>query len=176
MAGRNMTDAAVSVADNNRMITQALKTFSAPAINTRDPDAVAARIQEYFQSCRDLELRPGNMGLYAALGLSRQDVHDAFRGANKSKLSPASIDMLKKATRALAAYREQLGATGRINPVTLIFWQKNFDGFEDQHRIELDASDRNVLQASLSPEEIARRIEQDIPIDDGILADVREPI
>ena len=53
--------------------------------------------------------------------------------------------------------------TGKVNPVTAIFWSKNFDGMEDQSRIEVTAQQGPA--ASMTPEEIARQIEKDIPID-----------
>ena len=104
-------------------------------------------------------LRPGNLGLYASLGLSKQDVSDAIRGRNKSKLSSSSIDLLKKAKVALSTYREMLGSTGKINPVTLIFWQKNYDGLEDKQTMEI------APRKDLEPERTPEQIEKDIPID-----------
>ena len=83
-------------------------------------------------------------------------------GKSKSKLTPDCIDILKKALQLLAEYREQLGAQGKLNPVTLIFWQKNYDALEDSARLELTASND---ERARTPEEIAKQIEQDIPID-----------
>jgi hypothetical protein len=108
-------------------------------------------------------MRPGNLGLYAALGMSRQDVNNVLTGKSKSKASPAVIDVLKKAIYAIGAYREQLGAQGKINPVTMIFWQKNYDGLTDTTNIQVSTD--NERQAQLSPEQIAQQIEKDIPID-----------
>jgi hypothetical protein len=77
--------------------------------------------------------------------------------------------LLKKAKVALSAYREMLGSTGKINPVTLIFWQKNYDGLEDKQTMEV--APRRDLQPDQTPDEIAKRLEQDIPID----VDCEEP-
>ena len=72
-------------------------------------------------------------------------------------------DLLKKVKRILSTYRESLAMSGKVNPVTAIFWSKNFDGMEDQTLIEVTATQGPAAQ--LSPEEIAKQIEQDIPID-----------
>ena len=56
-----------------------------------------------------------------------------------------------------------LGSTGKINPVTLIFWQKNYDGLEDKQTMEI--APRKDLEADRTPDEIAKQIEADIPID-----------
>lgn len=165
MAGRNMTEAPVSSGDNSKMIKMALSVFEAPEIDLNDSQAVQQRIVDYFCRCDELQLRPGNMGLYSALGLSRQEVHNIISGRDKKKVSPATCDTIKKALRILSAYREMLGSTGKINPVTLIFWQKNFDGLQDQHQIEIERSDLAGAAAHLTPEEIAKRISEDIPLD-----------
>lgn len=149
--------------ENAAMCAYALDIFHTPSVDLHDPEAVASAIDGYFKNCMKRGLRPGNLGLYASLGLSKQDVSDAIRGRNKSKLSSASIDLLKKAKVALSTYREMLGSTGKINPVTLIFWQKNYDGLEDKQTMEI--TPRKDLEADRTPDEIAKQIEADIPID-----------
>lgn len=144
--------------ENAAMCAYALNIFHAPAVNLDDPKAVSDAIDGYFKDCIDRGLRPGNLGLYASLGLSKQDVSNAIRGYSK-KLSPPVIDLLKKAKVALSTYREMLGSTGKINPVTLIFWQKNYDGLEDKQTMEI--APRKDLEAERTPEQI----EADIPID-----------
>ena len=47
--------------------------------------------------------------------------------------------------------------------VTYIFMGKNYDGLQDQTQIEVTAQQGPA--ASMTPEEIARQIEKDIPID-----------
>lgn len=132
-------------------------------VNLHDSQDVKEAIEKYFNDCYKYGTRPGNLGLYRALGISKQDAHDCLHGKNKSKLTPECVDLLRKAVNILSDYREQIGSQGKINPVTLIFWQKNYDGLTDQTRIEV--SHENMLTAGLSPEQIARRIEKDIPID-----------
>ena len=104
-----------------------------------------------------------NLGLYRALGLNARDVHDITSRKNKSKASPECIALIQKARNILSEYREQLGSQGKINPVTLIFWEKNYDGLTDQQRIEI--SHENTLIPGMTPEQIAKQIEKDIPID-----------
>lgn len=141
----------------------ALDMFHSPSVDLSDTDAVAAAIDGYFKYCIDRGLRPGNLGLYAVLGLSKQDVSDALRGASH-RLRPSTIDLLKKAKQALATYRELLGSQGKLNPVTLIFWQKNYDGLKDQQDIVLTPN--TGIQQEHSADEIAQKVLDDIPIDD----------
>lgn len=147
----------------NNSIQIALDIFQAPTPDLHDPQQVRDAIINYFASCQRNNTRPGNLGLYAALGMSRQDFNDVIRGKNKSKVNPACIDMLKKANRSIGAYRENLALNGKINPVTYIFMGKNYDGLTDTQQIEVSAAPTPA--ASMTPEEVAKQIEQDIPID-----------
>lgn len=148
--------------ENAAMCEYALNIFHAPAVDLRDPEAVSCAIDGYFRDCINRGLRPGNLGLYASLGLSKQEVSNEIRGVTH-KLSSPTIDLIKKAKVALSTYREMLGSTGKINPVTLIFWQKNYDGLEDKQTMEI--APRKDLEADRTPDEIAKQIEADIPID-----------
>ena len=147
----------------NDLIQAALDVFQARTPDLHNPEEVRNAIVNYFTSCQRNHTRPGNLGLYAALGMSRQDYNDVIRGKNKSKVSPDCIDILKKAVIAIGQYREGLALEGKINPVTYIFMGKNYDGLQDQTQIEVTAQPGPA--ASMTPEEIARQIEKDIPID-----------
>ena len=158
-------DAGVSATpeDLREMTRHALEIFEAQPPDLHDPEAVKAAIYSYFSSCDRHGVRPANLGLYAALGMSKQDVSNVLTGKSKSKVSPDCIDLLKKAKRILSAYREGLAMSGKVNPVTAIFWSKNFDGMEDQTRLEITTD--TTRAASMTPEEVQKQIEQDIPLD-----------
>ena len=150
--------------DNSRLTQFALKVFQIETPNLHDPEDVQRAILEYFRLCDEHHTRPGNLGLYAAVGMTRQDFFDVKNGRNKSKISPEAFDIVKKAARTIGVYRENLAAEGKINPVTYIFMSKNFDGLRDQAEITVSAADQ-ADQPRLSPAEVAKQIEQDIPID-----------
>lgn len=148
-----------------RLTKNALETYmsSCAAPDLHDADAVNAAIIGYFRQCINNGLRPGNLGLYAALGLSRQDYNNIVTGKSKRRATPDCIDLMKRATRAISTYREGLALEGKIHPTTYIFMGKNFDMLEDSTRIEVAADTGNA--AHLTPEQVARQIERDIPID-----------
>ncbi len=151
----------MTVDENTKMIMLCMETFNHPVPDLNNPEEVAATITEYFQTCIDKELRPGNLGLYAWLGLDKKQVNHLLAG--RMKTNTATLDLIKKAIRTLATYRETLGSSGKLNPITLLFWQKNFDHMEDKQTLEVSASDHNV--AEHTPEQIAAAIEADIPED-----------
>lgn len=141
MAGKNLTEViGLSVEDNARMVHGIMKTFNAPPIDLTDVKAVEQRINDYFAECAASGLRPGNLGMYASLGMSKQEYHNMVTGKNKTKVSPACIDLIKKAARAIGVYREGLALEGKINPVTYIFMGKNYDGLQDQTQIEVTSA------------------------------------
>ena len=147
----------------NTLIDCALDVFNAPTPDLHKPEEIQSAIINYFESCKRRGLRPGNLGLYAALGMSKQEVHNIVSGRDKNKVSPAGRDLIKKAQRAIGQYREGLAMVGKLNPVTYIFMGKNYDGLSDTQQIEVTAQPGTT--ATMTPEEIARQIEQDIPID-----------
>ena len=162
MANKHTNDVApMTLQENSAMVHMALKVFSYTDIDLRDQKQVENRIMDYFGQCDSLGLRPGNMGLYSALGLSRQEVHNIITGRDKNKVSRDSCDTIKRAIRALSTYREMLGSSGKINPVTLIFWQKNFDSLRDSAQIELTTNPNDMYNndyLQLSQEELQKRI------------------
>ena len=147
----------------NTLINHALDVFMLKPPDLHKPEEVQAAVIGYFNSCKSRGVRPGNLGLYAALGMSKQDVHNAVNGKYKYRVSPECIDIIKKAQRAIGQYREGLAMIGKLNPVTYIFMGKNYDGLSDTQQIEVTAQPGQ--QPTLTPEQIARQIEQDIPID-----------
>ena len=188
MAGKNLTEVTLSVEDNKRMITQMMKTFTAPPINLNDPEAVERRIAEYFASCAESGLRPGNLGMYSALGLTKQDVNNALH-ERSHKLNPAVIDSIKRGILAMSSYREMLCNHGKLNPVSYIFQSKNFDGLTDQAQLQVTRAD-DFGKPRMTPDQIdaylhdierripnykqeeleagtayQKMIEQDIPVD-----------
>ena len=148
----------ISKDENEALILNALDVFHSTPPDLNDPEAVAQSIDQYFRSCIDRGVRPGNMGLYGVLGLSRQEVSEALTGRTH-KLGSSTIDTIKKACTAMSTYRESLGSSGKLNPVTLIFWQKNFDGLKDVQDVVVTPN------SSVEPEMTIEQIEQDIPID-----------
>lgn len=56
---------------------------------------------------------------------------------NVTKGNPARTDFIKKVRQFCGVFREGLMQDGKVNPVTGIFWQKNYDGMKDQTEMVL---------------------------------------
>lgn len=152
--------------ENAVLVQYALDIFNSPYPDLNNPEDVKGCIDNYFRNCISKGLRPGNLGLYASLGLDKKQINDLLSGRQKSfngrVVSVDCIPLIKKACEGIRGFRELLGSQGKLNPATLIFWQKNFDGLEDVQRMELSA---DLPKPAQSPDEIAAEIEQDIPVD-----------
>lgn len=89
-------------------------------IDTKDPEQLRDRTLKYLQYCIDNNIKPGNLGLYNAWGLTKGEVSNIQR----REPSSARTGVIKKSRQIMSQIREQLMSDGKINPVTGIFWQK----------------------------------------------------
>lgn len=149
--------------ENALLINHCLEIFHLQEPDLSNCMEVKKAIDYYFESCLSKGLRPGNMGLYTALGLERREALNLMQGRIKKNVSQESLAYIKKACKALSLYRESLGSQGKLNPATLIFWQKNYDGLEDVQRIDIDAN--NQPKPEKSTEEIKKELVDNLPIE-----------
>lgn len=120
-------------------------------------EAVGAMIIKY-------DMKIGNQAAYAAIGI---DKGIAWEWVNRCTTNPARTDFIKKVQKVCALYREGLMQDGKVNPVTGIFWQKNYDGMKDQ--TEMVLTPNNPLGDSADTEALARKY-----LDNADIVDVPE--
>lgn len=96
-----------------------------------NPEAVKTRINDYFGICQEYGLRPTVEGLCLALGRSRQAVWMWEQEGTKSG------ELVSNAKLAINALLADLAVSGKLNPVCLVWWQKNHYGYKDQTDIYL---------------------------------------
>ena len=125
---------------------------------TNDPEKVEQRIKWFFKFCADRDQRPTVELLATALNTSRQTIWGwEQRGGRLG-------NAVSQAKRIINALLTEWGAEGKMNPIYVIWSQKNNFGYRDSVSVEMDSP--RQLAATLSPEQIAERIARDIPIDD----------
>lgn len=130
----------------------------------KSDDEVLERVDYYFQACAENRIRPGIETLALALGVSRVTIFNWSQGI---KCSDRRREIIEHAKMLVAAYVEQASLSGKLNPVTAIFLQKNWFGYRDSQTLELSRPSDALLTAEQTPEEIAAAIEADvIPNDD----------
>lgn len=140
------------------MTRQALEVgFMWDKIDIKSPAELGERALKYFNYCIQNDTKPGNMGLYSAWGMDKGTVHSIL----VREPSSARTYTIKKSIQIIADIREKLMLEGKVNPITGIFWQKNFDGFSDQQ--ELIVAPKQTIAAEKSLEELEQAIDADIP-------------
>ncbi|MBR1732138.1 MAG: hypothetical protein IJ729_08880 [Alloprevotella sp.] len=119
---------------NSRRIAFMMEILPTEPLNYNDVEEMERRFNRYLQICAERDMKIGNQAAYAAIGI---DKGIAWEWANRSTANPARADFIKKVQKVCALYREGLMEDGKVNPVTGIFWQKNYDGLRDQQEVVL---------------------------------------
>lgn len=136
----------------------------------RTDEEIESRINEYFTFCVETGNRPGVEGLCLSLGIVRSTL---FNWCNGQGCSAKRTEMCRLAKQTIVTYIEQAGLAGKLNPVSQIFILKNWANYKDSYDITNEG--RQGLQPSMSPDEIQRKIEADIPLDalDGDYTEIK---
>lgn len=119
---------------NSRRIAFMLAITPTEPLNHNDVEEMERRFKHYLQLCAEWDMKVGNQAAYAAIGI---DKGTAWEWGNRNLGNPARTAFIKKVQQYCALYREGLMEDGKVNPVTGIFWQKNYDGMKDQQEVVL---------------------------------------
>ncbi len=114
---------------NTRMIQFTMELMPTEKLDYNDVEEMKRRFMHYLDTCAKYDMKIGNQAAYAAIGI---DKGIAWDWANRCTTNPARTDFIKNVQQFCALYREGLMQDGKVNPVTGIFWQKNYDGMRDQ--------------------------------------------
>ena len=99
-----------------------------------DVEEMERRFQHYLAKCAEWDMKIGNQAAYAAIGINKDLVYE---WTVRRQTNPRRTEFVKKVQQFCAMYREGLMEDGKVNPVTGIFWQKNYDGMKDQQEVVL---------------------------------------
>lgn len=119
---------------NTRRIAFMQAILPTEPLDYNDVTEMERRFKRYLELCAQWDMKIGNQAAYAAIGI---DKGTAWEWENRSTANVARSDFIKKVRQFCAMYREGLMEDGKVNPVTGIFWQKNYDGLRDQQEVVL---------------------------------------
>lgn len=125
---------AVKPGDNARYAGYLLEFLSWGRVDKQNIDELEERLARYVAYCAQHDIKIGNQVCYMALGINKDDV---YNWEHQRHGTPEHRDFIKKVKFICAGNREFLMQDGKINPVTGIFWQKNYDGLKDQQEMVL---------------------------------------
>ena len=147
--------------ENTKYISVIIETHEiAKDADPNNIESLYSCLNRYIEMCRRYDVKLTNMGAYQACGLSR-DVVFSWATGQKRKNNPEYARFAQLIRAVCSEYREILMAEGKISPVTGIWWQKNYDRFQDNPAPFLDAADETE---ELTSAEIAEKY-RDIPDD-----------
>ncbi len=117
------------------------------------------RLRQYIDACKLAGVKAGNLGAYAAMGITGQILGRWASGRAGTEKKEFAIQV----KQLFSAFRESLAQEGYISPPVAIFWAKNFDGLSDN---PIDTAEKeNPLGEGMSSLEIAEKY-KDIIIDE----------
>lgn len=116
-------------------------------------EAFEKRTKLFIELCKEKGMRPGVESLCAALGTSRQELHNWENGVGN--VTERRQEGVKRIKQLIYAFLEQVGMGGKLNPATYIWLCKNWMQYSDSIVIE-GRSNMNATP-QLSREEIAAR-------------------
>ena len=121
-------------------------------LDCNDVAEMERRFARYLELCAEWGMKVGNMAAYAAIGI---DKDTAYEWTSRRTSNPARYGFIKKVQQVCALYREGLMEDGKVNPVTGIFWQKNYDGLKDQQEVVLTPN--NPLGEAQNAEQLKQK-------------------
>ena len=106
------------------------------------------RIDQYFSLCERSSIRPGIESLCLSLHITRQCLYNWCHGIQCSERRQQACESAKS---FIASFIEQASLSGKLNPATAIFLQKNWLGYKDVYSFEEEAENHRDSRSSLVP-------------------------
>ena len=130
---------------NRKAVLNALEAWKRPRVDTKDPQAIAARIEEYIKFCVENDVAPGVAACASWLGISVSTLQDWYSGR---KASPEHQRVAAKLYGLLQNVWEQDMHEGTINNISGIYVGKAFYGFVDSQEIIVQHNGQNQLSVA----------------------------
>ena len=130
--------------------------YDMPKINLDSDEEVEQRINEYFEYCIEAQLRPTVEGLGLAIGVNRSTLYNWEVKKTRAGLNDFRYNIIKKAKDYIAFLMSDLVMENKINPVTCIFYAKNYFQICDRQVVVLTPN--NPLGENANQDEIQQRL------------------
>ncbi len=137
---------------NARRIRFMQEILPTEPLDCNDVAEMERRFARYLELCAQWGMKVGNQAAYAAIGINKITAYEwtTRRTANRER-----YNFIEKVQQICALYREGLMEDGKVNPVTGIFWQKNYDGLKDQQEVVLTPN--NPLGEAQNAEQLRQK-------------------
>ena len=113
-------------------------------------DDLRMRFYSYLELSQRCNMKISNLCAYLSIGMTYSKAYAQM----KNGTDPVK-DLLFEIQAVCGSYRESITSDGKLNPVTSIFWQKNYDDLKD--RSEQTVTVQDPLGKSVSSEDIKQK-------------------
>lgn len=127
---------------NRRILMNAMEAYKRPKVDTKDPQAIAQRIEEYLNFCAEKDITPGIMACASWLGVNYVTLlawHTGTRG------SPEHQEVVSKLYSLVENVWEQNMNEGNIDKISSIFYSKAMFGLRDTQEIVVNTTTPDKL-------------------------------
>lgn len=127
---------------NRRVLKNAMEAWKRPKVDTKDPQAIAQRIEEYLNYCAEQDITPGVAGCASWLGVTYSTLqawHIGTRG------SPEHQAVAAKFYGLIQNVWEQNMNEGIIDKISGIFYGKAFFGLRDTQEIVVQTNGQEQI-------------------------------
>lgn len=153
--GKAYLDPQVERGTKGAIVAQVMQTMDiARRTDSTNIESLYDALQEYLTLCMQTNTSVTNTGLYAALGVTGDTISNWISGKVRSA-DPRYKEFALLVRSICSQYRELAAAEGKLHPTLLIWWQKQYDGMQDNPTPEKKLSDD--YQAPVDPQEIAEK-------------------
>lgn len=113
-------------------------------------DDLRMRFYSYLELAQRCNMKVSNLCAYLSVGMTYSKAYKQMKdGSDEVK------DLLYEIQAVCGSYRETITGEGKLNPITSIFWQKNFDGLKD--RSEQTVTVQDPLGKAINTEDIKQK-------------------
>lgn len=140
--------------DNSKYAELIMELSSWGRVDPDDFDELERRLNRYLQFCDERDIRITNQACYMALGITKDEVYD-WESRRSRGSDPRYYDFIKKVKQICATNREFLMSDGKLNPITGIWWQKQYEGMTEKSELILTPNN------PLGPEPDADKLAED---------------
>ena len=113
-------------------------------------DDLRMRFYSYLELAQRCNMKVSNLCAYLSVGMTYGKAYKQMKdGSDEVK------DLLYEIQAVCGSYRETITGEGKLNPITSIFWQKNFDGLKD--RSEQTVTVQDPLGKAINTDDIKQK-------------------
>ena len=146
----------------SKYLAHAMRKWNLPKIDLSDVEQVRERIEWYFQTCIEDDVRPSPTGLRNSLGVSKQTISLWRNGLRPQRGEQAELVM--QAYDMMDEMWNSYMQDGKINPVAGIFLGKAVFGYKEEQNIVVTA--KRETDYETDPVSIAEKYEMLPPVED----------